>query len=125
MKGNNLYLVLYVLMVTVHFAIWKMTGMEFENIFFRYYLFLSVLFILVLTILSIVRRIYPNYIGFTFMGLIMFKLAMIFLIKNKLALSEVPNYKAHFIAPYLLALVLETLYAVNLLKSIPKDEKNQ
>ena len=80
---------------------------------------------MVLTILSIAKRIYPDYLGFVFMGLTMFKLAMFFIIRNKLKIEEVPNYKLHFILPYLLALVLETFFAVSLLKDDSKDEKNQ
>jgi uncharacterized protein YacL len=70
---------------------------------------------MVLTILSIIKKIYPTYIGFAFMGLVMFKLMIMFLIMKKLNLSEVPNYKIHFIIPYLISLLLETLYAVKLI----------
>jgi hypothetical protein len=85
---------------------------------------------MVLTILSIIKKIYPEYIGFAFMGLVMFKLMIMFLIMKKLNLGEVPNYKFHFIIPYLLSLILETLYSVKLLQinetaDSRKDEKNQ
>lgn len=76
---------------------------------------------MVITILSIFKKIYPDYLGFVFMGLILVKLMMIMIIKKKLNMVEVPNYKLHFVLPYLLSLVLETLYAVQLIK----DEKNQ
>lgn len=124
MRGN-IYILLYFLMVAAHFGIWKMSGLAFNEVFIRYYVFLSMLFILVVTVLSIVKRIYPDYVGFTFLGLIMLKLSMILLAKNKLGLSEVPSYKLHFILPYLLALVLETLFAISLIKGGVKDEKNQ
>lgn len=125
LKPSTIYIGLFYIVVLIHFFIWRTTADEFSETFIRYYLFLSVLFIMVLTILSIVKRIYPNYLGFVFMGLTMFKLAMFFIIRNKLQVEEVPNYKLHFIIPYLLALVLETLFAVNLIKSVSKDEKNQ
>jgi hypothetical protein len=35
---------------------------------------------------------------------------------KKLNLSEVPNYKMHFIIPYLISLLLETLYSVKLIQ---------
>ena len=76
---------------------------------------------MVITILSIFKKIYPDYIGFVFMGLILFKLMMIMIIKNKLHLAEVPHYRIQFILPYLISLILETLYAIQLIK----DEKNQ
>lgn len=64
------------------------------------------------------------------MGLILFKLMIMFLMMKKLNLSEVPNYKLHFIIPYLFSLLLETLYAVKLIPTLEsgnmeKDEKNQ
>lgn len=106
-------------MFFVHFAIWQVLKIGFETTFVKYYLFLTLLFVMVLTILSIIKKIYPTYIGFAFMGLVMFKIMIMFLIMKKLNLSEVPNYKIHFIIPYLISLLLETLYAVKL---INKDE---
>lgn len=118
-KNNTLYIVLYFFMFFIHFGIWQVLNIGFETTFVRYYLFLTLLFVMVLTILSIIKKIYPTYIGFAFMGLILFKLMIMFLIMKKLNLGEVPNYKIHFIVPYLISLILETLYAVKL---IPKDE---
>lgn len=130
LKSNTLYIILYFLLFFVHFAIWQVLEIGFETTFVKYYLFLTLLFIMVLTILSIIKKIYPDYIGFAFMGLVMFKLMIMFLIMKKLNLGEVPNYKFHFIIPYLLSLVLETLYSVKLLQinetaDSQKDEKNQ
>ena len=118
-KSNTLYIVLYFFMFFIHFTIWQILKIGFDSIFVRYYLFLTLLFVMVLTILSIIKKIYPTYIGFAFMGLVMFKLMIMFLIMKKLNLGEVPHYKIHFIIPYLISLILETLYAVKL---IPKDE---
>lgn len=106
-------------MFFAHFALWQILEVGFETTFVKYYLFLTLLFVMVLTILSIIKKIYPTHIGFTFMGLVMFKLMIMFLVMKKLNLGEVPNYKIHFIIPYLISLVLETLYAVKL---INKDD---
>lgn len=122
MKSNTIYIVAFFLMFFVHFALWQYFVQDFESMFIRYYLFLTVLFMIVLTVVSIIKKIYPNYIGFTFLGLLMFKLMLMFLVMKKLQLQQVPNYKIHFIIPYLISLLLETLYAINLIK---KDEKNQ
>ena len=116
-KNNTLYILLYFLMFLVHFGIWQILKIGFETTFIKYYLFLTVLFMMVITILSIVKRIYPTYIGFAFMGLVMFKLMIMFLVMKKLNLGEVPNYKVHFIIPYLISLVLETLYSVKLIQT--------
>ena len=116
-KNNTLYILLYFLMFLVHFGIWQFLKIGFETTFIKYYLFLTVLFMMVITILSIVKKIYPTYIGFAFMGLVMFKLMIMFLVMKKLNLGEVPNYKVHFIIPYLISLVLETLYSVKLIQT--------
>ena len=116
-KNNTLYILLYFLMFLVHFGIWQFLKIGFETTFIKYYLFLTVLFMMVITILSIVKKIYPTYIGFAFMGLVMFKLMIMFLVMKKLNLGEVPNYKVHFIFPYLISLVLETLYSVKLIQT--------
>lgn len=116
-KNNTLYILLYFLMFLIHFGIWQLLEIGFETTFIKYYLFLTVLFMMVITILSIIKKIYPTYIGFAFMGLVMFKLMIMFLVMKKLNLGEVPNYKAHFIIPYLISLVLETLYSVKLIQT--------
>ena len=116
-KNNTLYILLYFLMFLVHFGIWQFLKIGFETTFIKYYLFLTVLFMMVITILSIVKKIYPTYIGFAFMGLVMFKLMIMFLVMKKLNLGAVPNYKVHFIIPYLISLVLETLYSVKLIQT--------
>lgn len=122
MKGNFLYIALYMVMFVVHFFIFKNYVNCCETSFIKYYLFLTLLFMMVITVMSIFKNLYPEYLGFVFMGLVLVKLAMMFLIMNKLNLSEVPNYKLHFILPYLVSLTLMVLYSVKL---IQKDEKNQ
>ena len=116
MKSNTIYIALYFLMFFVHFGIFMLWKTGFETTFVKYYLFLTVLFSMVITIISIMKKIYPQYIGFAFLGLVMFKLILMFLIMKKLNLGAVPNYKLHFIIPYLISLVLETLYSINIIK---------
>ena len=122
MKGNFLYIALYMVMFVMHFALFKTYVNCCDTVFIKYYLFLTLLFMMVITIMSIFKNVYPEYLGFIFMGLVLVKLAMMFLIMNKLNLNEVPNYKLHFILPYLVSLTLMVLYSVKL---IQKDEKNQ
>lgn len=129
-RSNTLYIIIYFLIFFVHFAIWQILNIGFETIFIKYYLFLTLLFTMVITILSIIKKIFPTYMGFAFMGLVMFKLMIMFLVMKKLNLSEVPHFKIHFILPYLISLVLETLYSVKLIHTTDaevteKDEKNQ
>ncbi len=133
-KNNTLYIILYFLMFFLHFGIWRLLNVGFETTFIKYYIFLTILFMIVITVLSIIKKIYPNYIGFAFLGLVIFKLAIMFLIIKKLNLQDIPHYKIHFIVPYLISLLFETLYSVKLIQEeeiLPaenselKDEKNQ
>ncbi len=119
--SKNIFFIAYFLMFIVHFIIWKSLDLTNDVVFFKYYLFLTFLYLMVITILSLIKKIEPNYVGFGFLGLMMFKLTIMFLIMKKLNLSEIPYYKYHFIPPYLASLVLETLYAIKLIKT----EKNQ
>ena len=128
--NNNLLIALYFIMFALHFLLWQCLGIGFETTLIRYYLFLTILFMMVLTIVSIFKKIYPEYLGFVFLGLVMFKLAMVFIIRKKLNITEIPNFKFHFILPYLFSLFLETVFTVNMIRSADKkdpekDEKNQ
>ena len=117
MKNNFIYLSLYFAMFALHFVLFQKWVGCCETVFIQYYLFLSILFIMVITVMSIFKNLYPEYLGFIFMGLVMLKLSMMFLIMNKLKLSQIPNYKFHFIIPYLISLTLVTLYSVGLMYS--------
>ena len=44
----------------LHFAIWQLYVNDFQVIFIRYYLFLTILFMMVITIMSIVKRFIPS-----------------------------------------------------------------
>lgn len=117
LKGNSWAILSFFSLFIGHFVIWQIWIKDFEVIFIKYYLFLTLLFMMVITILTILQKIYPEYIGFAFLGLVMFKLAVMFLVMKKLHLSEVPYFRLHFIPPYLITLVLETLYAISLIQS--------
>lgn len=121
MKGNFKYIALYFLMFIVHFIIFKNTTDCCETIFIKYYLFLTLVFMMVITIMSIIKIVAKDYLGFIFMGLIFLKLILMFLVMNKLNLKEVPHYKLQFIVPYLISLVLITLYCIGLIR---QNEKN-
>lgn len=118
---NSIYIILYFVLFLVHFGFWHFYIKSSESVFIKYYLFLTLIFLMVITMITFIRKIYPNYVGFVFLGLVLFKLTLMLLIMNKLNFKNIPDYKFHFIIPYLVSLVLETLYSVDILK---KDEKN-
>ncbi len=121
MKSNWIYIALYFVMFAIHFLIWNQLNIGFEDLFIRYYLFLTLLFMMVITVMSIFKTIYPNYLGFVFLGLVLIKLTLMMIVMKKLKISDVPDFKFHFILPYLISLTLVTLCSINIIK---KDEKN-
>lgn len=121
MKNNFILITLYMVMCLAHFFIFNFTVGCCQVIFFKYYLFLSLIFLLVITVMTISKIRFPEYLGFTFVGLVLVKLSLMFIVMNKLDLKEIPYYKFHFIIPYLISLFLLTVYAVNM---ISKGEKN-
>lgn len=121
MKNNSLLIIAFFVLVGVHFPIYRASVGCCENVFFRYYLFLTLVFMFVVTMMSLFKKLYPQYLGFVFMGLVMVKLSLMFILMDRLGIKDIPNYKFHFIIPYLVSLALVTLYSVNLLQ---KDEKN-
>lgn len=130
MKNNLWPVLLYFILCIVHFGIWRYLELGQEVVFLRYYIFLTMLFLMVVVALSIIKKMYPTYIGFGFLGLVMVKLAALLVAMKFLKLDTVPHYKLHFGAPYLISLVLETLYAVKLIgpdtmPTVQKDEKDQ
>lgn len=73
----------------------------------------------IFTLLYFVGKSFPKYIGFTFMGLILFKMAaaIIFLlplIKMK-EVSKIPDFISFF-APYFFYLIIEIILTMRLLK---------
>ncbi len=83
------------------------------------YLFHFLLTLLVLTGLYFVGKIFPNYIGLTFMGFILLKMivAVVFLIPliKMENVSKIPDFVSFFV-PYFIYLFLEILLTMRLLK---------
>src|SRR5690606_7447387 len=101
LSAQTLYILLFFLLFAVHYGLWNYLELDYREVFIRYYMALSVLFIMVITVLYAMKLLYPDYIGFGFLGLILVKISLMFLFMGKLKLSEVPDYKLHFIFPYL------------------------
>lgn len=113
------------MLVALHYFLFRDSWSGTESHFFRYYLFQTIIFMMVITVLLLVQKTYPNYVGFAFLGLVLFKLALMLLLQKKINFEGISNAKLHFTIPYLIILVLETLFAASMLKMSTKDEKNQ
>lgn len=86
---------------------------------FKIYLFHFLVTFIILSFIYLVSRKAPKYIGYTFMGFILFKMAaaVIFLIPliKMQGVSKIPDFISFFI-PYFLFLLFEILVTLQLVK---------
>lgn len=118
MKGNSNFLVIIAFFATflVHFVLWKYVFQLDNLLIVKFYLFLSILFMMLITIVHIINRIAPEFLGLSLIGLILLKFVMMYLIREKLDFQTVPNYKFHFVIPYFILTTLLTIYTIQLIK---------
>lgn len=114
-KSNLIISVIFFLTFIIHFAIWKFALHLDEVIIIKFYLFLSIIFMMMITLIVLISKIVPQFLGLAVIGLILVKFGMMYLIKNKLHFEGIPNYKFHFIVPYFVLTALLTYYAIRLI----------
>ncbi|WDF46742.1 hypothetical protein PQ459_17815 [Chryseobacterium sp. KACC 21268] len=114
-KSNIVISVLFFLTFIIHFAIWKFVFHLDEVTIIKFYLFLTIIFMMMITMILIINKLVPEFLGMAMIGLILMKFGLMYLIKNKLHLEEVPHYKFHFIIPYFILTALLTYYAIQLI----------
>lgn len=114
-KSNLIISVIFFLTFIIHFAIWKFVFHLNEVVIIKFYLFLAIIFMMMITLIVLINKIVPQFLGLAVIGLILVKFGMMYLIKNKLHFEEIPNYKFHFIVPYFVLTALLTYYAIRLI----------
>ncbi|WP_027384650.1 hypothetical protein [Epilithonimonas caeni] len=114
-KSNIVISVIFFLTFIIHFILWKFVFHLNEVTIIKFYLFLSIIFMMMITLIILINRIVPQFLGLAVIGLILVKFGMMYLIKNKLHFEEIPNYKFHFIIPYFVLTALLTYYAISLI----------
>lgn len=114
-RKNTIISVLFFSTFIIHFCLWKFMFHLDEVIIIKFYLFLSLIFMMMVTLLLIINKTAPQFVGLSVLGLILIKFFLMYLIKNKLHFDEIPGYKFHFILPYLVLTALITYYAIQLI----------
>ncbi len=114
-KSNLIISVIFFLTFIIHFILWKIVFHLDEVTIIKFYLFLSIIFLMMITLIILINRIVPQFLGLAVIGLILVKFGMMYLIKNKLHFEEIPNYTFHFIVPYFVLTALLTYYAIRLI----------
>lgn len=112
----------------IHFSLinWVMDPSIFFYPVWGIYLFHFLITSAIFSILFFVGKNFPNYIGFSFMGLILFKMiaAIVFLLPliRMKDVSKIPDFISFF-APYFIFLVIEILLTMKILK-ISEEENS-
>ncbi|NML57396.1 hypothetical protein [Chryseobacterium cheonjiense] len=119
---NLLVTVLFFLTFLIHLSLWKFVFHLDEVIIVKFYLFLSIMFMMMITLIILINRVAPEFLGLSVIGLILLKFALMYLIRKKLNFEAIPSYKFHFIIPYFVLTTLLTYYAIKLINHDKKQE---
>ncbi len=119
---NILVTVLFFLTFLIHFSLWKFVFHLDEIVIVKFYLFLSVMFMMMITLVVLINKTVPQFLGLSVIGLILLKFGLMYLIRKKLNFESVPDYKFHFIIPYFVLTALLTYYAIMLINHDKKQE---
>ncbi|WP_268054130.1 hypothetical protein [Chryseobacterium sp. SL1] len=68
-----------------------------------------------ITLIVLINRVVPEFLGLSVIGLILLKFGLMYLIRKKLNFEVIPGYKFHFILPYFVLTTLLTYYAIKLI----------
>jgi hypothetical protein len=117
---NNVLWVGFMLTFIIHLVIWTQVENLQPNLIIKFYLFLGVMFMMLVTLINIINRTVPEFLGLSFIGIILLKFVLMYLIRMKLNFEEVPHYKYHFIIPYFVLTGLLTYYTIQLLNQEKK-----
>ncbi len=92
MKSNPNILVVVLLFLTflIHFSLWKFVFHLDEIIIIKFYLFLSVMFMMMITLIILINRVAPEFLGLSVIGLILLKFGLMYLIRKKLNFETIP-----------------------------------
>ncbi|MCJ8154011.1 hypothetical protein MKJ01_09600 [Chryseobacterium sp. SSA4.19] len=118
---NILVTLLFFLTFLIHFSLWKFVFHLDEMVIVRFYLFLSIMFMIMITLVILIHKTVPQFLGMSLIGLILLKFGLMYLIRKKLNFELIPGYKFHFIIPYFVLTTLLTYYAIRLINHDKKQ----
>ena len=117
---NSVIWVGFVLTFMIHLIIWTQVEQLAPKLLIQFYLFLSLMFLMLVTVINIIQRTVPEFLGLSFIGIILLKFMLMYMIRMKLNFEVVPQYKFHFIITYFVLTVLITYYTIQLLNQEKK-----
>ncbi len=117
---NNILWIGFVVVMMVHLIIWTQVEHLAPLLLIKFYVFLSVMFLMLITVINIINKTVPEFLGLSFIGIILLKFVLMYLIRMKLDFEQIPHYKFHFIIPYFVLTGLLTYYTIQLLNQEKK-----
>ena len=113
--------VVFLLTFVVHFILWKNVFHLDEMIIIKFYGFLSLILLFLITIILIVNRIVPEFVGLFVIALIILKFGMMYLVWKKLNFIELFD---DFSKPYVVVTFLSVLEMAKNKEIIIKQDNN-
>jgi len=120
MKNNIILILLYVITFILHYFYWIHNIDTSPTLLIKYYLLFSMMIVFILTIINIIIKISPNYLGFSFIGIIGIKFIIIGFIITKLKFDQVFNYKIQVFYSYVITLGIITYHTISKIKTDKK-----
>jgi hypothetical protein len=121
LKSTFQILILTFFLATTQFLIFRNSNYSLTNLFiFKSYIFLVVLNIISFLLLLIIKTKKPDYVGYTFLGLVLIKMILSFTFLFPTIKSEITNKEyiiLMFFALYFVYLIFETILTVKLINS--------
>ena len=70
---NSVIWVGFVLTFMIHLIIWTQVEQLAPKLLIQFYLFLSLMFLMLVTVINIIQRTVPEFLGLSFIGIILLK----------------------------------------------------
>ena len=114
-KYTLIYIIVVTIMGAIHYGIVKMINpSESATIIYKMYIIIGLITLMVLQAAFLVKVKFPDFVGFTFMGGMIAKMAIVLalIIVNE----EIKSNVLHLISAYFVILLIEVLVFIRLLK---------
>lgn len=105
----------FTLLIGVHWLVWKFYFAQPESLFFKYYAFLAVLYIFLITLMVLAVQLAKDFFAFMVIGLIFLKFLAMYIIRKKLMMSSLDAAGFHLVFPYFIMTILLTWFSAKLL----------
>lgn len=117
MLSRNFLLACVVMGVVLglHYLIFQFGLDNYKTYFESIYLFISLLFVITLSLIQIIEKIYKEQLGYFFLVIVALKLGAAKIFLNSIPEWQEPVFKFSFLGLYLISLILITWFTARIL----------